>query len=188
MTDELTGTEVTEIRISGYGGQGVVLAGLLLGKAASLYDNKSAVFTQAYGPEARGGASCADVVVSNAPVDYPLVSQPDVLVALFQEAYMKYRPMMKPGGILILESDLVHTNTDEVPHHSVPVTKIAEGLGRKIVANVVALGYLVGATNVVGREAVEESIRATVKKQTVDLNLRAFDAGYTLAVKERVAS
>ena len=101
---------------------------------------------------------------------------------------MKYRPLMKPGGVLILESDLVHVKKDEVPHHSVPATKIAEGLGRKIVANVVALGYLVGATNVVGHEAVIECIRATVKPRTVDLNLRAFDAGYTLAAKERVAS
>ena len=188
MADDFAGSDVTEVRISGYGGQGVVLAGLLLGKAASLYDNKCAVFTQAYGPEARGGASSADVVVSSAPVDYPLVSHPDVLVALFQEAYMKYRPMMKPGGILILESDLVHVKKDEVPHHSVPATKIAEGLGRKIVANVVALGYLVGATNVVGHDAVIECIRETVKPRTIDLNLRAFDAGYTLAAKERVAS
>ncbi|MCC6153421.1 MAG: 2-oxoacid:acceptor oxidoreductase family protein [Candidatus Hydrogenedentes bacterium] len=189
MQEEVVASnEVTEIRISGYGGQGVVLAGQLLGKAASLYDNKSAVFTQSYGPEARGGASCADVVVSSTPVDYPLVSHPDVLVTLFQEAYMKYRPMMKPGGILILEPDLVQVKKDEVPHHRVPATKIAEGLGRKIVANVVALGYLVGITNVVGREAVEECIRATVKKQTIDLNLRAFDAGYSLAAKERVAS
>ena len=188
MAEVASRNEVTEIRISGYGGQGVVLAGQLLGKAASLYDGKSAVFTQSYGPEARGGASCADVVVSSAPVDYPLVGSPDVLVALFQEAYMKYRPLMKPGGLLILESDLVHVKTDEAPHHRVPATKIAEGLGRKIVANVVALGYLVGATNVVAREAVEESIRATVKKQTIDLNLRAFDAGFTLAAKERVPS
>lgn len=188
MAEEFAGNDVTEIRISGYGGQGVVLAGQLLGKAASLYDNKSAVFTQSYGPEARGGASCADVVVANGPVDYPLVAHPDVLVALFQEAYMKYRPMMKTGGILILESDLVHVKKDEVPHYSIPATKIAEGLGRKIVANVVTLGYLVGITNVIGREAAEESIRATVKKKTIDLNLRAFEAGYTLAAKERVAS
>lgn len=187
MADSPGSNDVTEIRISGYGGQGVVLAGQLLGKAASLYDGKCAVFTQSYGPEARGGASCADVVVSNAPVDYPLVEQPDVLVALFQEAYMKYRPMMRPGGVLILESDLVFPKKDEVAHHCVPATKIAEGLGRKIVANVVALGYLVGATNVVGREAIEQTIRATVKPKTVDLNLRAFDAGFTLAVQERVA-
>lgn len=188
MTQPVPGTETTEIRISGYGGQGVVLAGLLLGKAASLFDNKSAVFTQSYGPEARGGASCADVVVSNGHVDYPLVSHPDVLVALFQEAYTKYRPLMKPGGVLILESDLVQAKPGEVAHHCVPATKIAEGLGRKIVANVVALGYLVGATHVISREAAEESIRVTVKKQTIDLNLRAFDAGYSLAAKERVVS
>ncbi|MFA6244954.1 MAG: 2-oxoacid:acceptor oxidoreductase family protein, partial [Candidatus Hydrogenedentales bacterium] len=82
---------ITEVRISGYGGQGVVLAGMLLGKAASLHDGKCAVFTQSYGPEARGGASCADVVVSDNPIDYPLVSRADVLVALFQEAYVRLR-------------------------------------------------------------------------------------------------
>ena len=188
MSAAAASSRLTEVRISGYGGQGVVLAGLLLGKAASLYDNKSAVFTQSYGPEARGGASCADVVVSTGSVDYPLVSKPDVLVALFQEAYVKYRPLLKPGGILILESDLVQVTKDEIPHHSLPATKIAEGLGRKIVANVVVLGYLVGATGIVSRQAAEDSIRATVKKQTIDLNLRAFEAGFTRAPKERVAS
>ena len=177
-----------EVRISGYGGQGVVLAGLLLGKAASLYDNKAAVFTQSYGPEARGGASCADVVVANHSVDYPLVYKPDVLVALFQEAYVKYRPLLKPGGILILESDLVQIAKDEVPHYNLPATKIAEGLGKKIVANVVVLGFLVGVTNVVSRESAEESIRNTVKKHTIDLNLRAFDAGFSRAQTEHVAS
>jgi 2-oxoglutarate ferredoxin oxidoreductase subunit gamma len=172
---------ITEIRISGYGGQGVVLAGLLLGKAAALYDGKSAVFTQSYGPEARGGASCADVIISDSPVDYPLVTHPGILVALFQEAYVRYRPQMRPGGVLILESDLVRTGENEGPYCALPATKIADKLGRRIVANVVVLGYVIGKTGIVRREAVEEAIRSTVKKKTIDLNISAFEAGYAYA-------
>lgn len=114
MTSELetspsveTTSGPVQVRIAGYGGQGVVLAGMLLGRAASLYDGKEAVFMQSYGPEARGGASSADVIISDTPVDYPLVTEPDVLMCLFQEAYMCYRKGLKPGGLLILESDLV---------------------------------------------------------------------------------
>lgn len=175
---------LTQIRIAGYGGQGVVLAGMLLGRAASLYDGKEAVFMQSYGPEARGGASSADVIISDAPVDYPLVTQPDVLMALFQEAYVRYRPGLKPGGTLILESDLVKVAPDETDHFAVPATRIAEELGKKIVMNVVALGYLVGRTGVVGIESIEKALRATVKPALVDLNLKALNAGYERAVKD----
>lgn len=172
---------IVEVRISGYGGQGVVLAGLLLGKAAALHDGKSAVFTQSYGPEARGGASCADVVVADSPIDYPLVSRADILVTLFQEAYVRYRPTLKPEGTLILESDLVHPHESLGRYHAIRATKMAEELGRKVVANVIVLGFLVGLTGVVSREASEAAIRETVKPKTIDLNLRAFEAGYALA-------
>jgi len=102
-----------EIRLAGYGGQGIILAGLLLGKAAALYDGKEAVFTQSYGPEARGGASSADVVIADQPVDYPLVTRPDCLVVMFQEAYERYRPDLAPGGLLALDQDLVKPNAQE---------------------------------------------------------------------------
>lgn len=174
---------VTEVRISGYGGQGVVLAGLLLGKAAALHDGKCAVFTQSYGPEARGGASCADVVVADDPIDYPLVSRADILVTLFQEAYVRFRPTLKPEGTLILESDLVHPHESIGRYYPIRATKMAEDLGRKVVANVITLGFLVGLTGVVSREAAEAAIRDTVKPKTIDLNLRAFDAGFALAEK-----
>jgi 2-oxoglutarate ferredoxin oxidoreductase subunit gamma len=171
-----------EIRISGYGGQGVVLAGLLLGKAAALYDGKESVFTQSYGPEARGGASCADVIIAPSPIEYPLVSSPDILVAMFQEAYLRFRPTLKPGGVLILESGLVHPGEENGCCYRIPATEMAEKFGRRVVANVIVVGFLVGKTGVVSREAAEEALRNTVKKKTVDLNLRAFDAGYRLAV------
>lgn len=179
--DLLAEPTVTQVRIAGYGGQGIVLAGMLLGRAASLYDGKEAVFMQSYGPEARGGASSADVIISNAPVDYPLVTEPDVLMVLFQEAYVCYRKGLKPGGILIIESDLVRPDEHGSEPYRVPATRMAEELGRKIVTNVVALGYLVGLTGIVSRESVEEAVRTSVKPSTIDLNLRAFAAGFDRA-------
>lgn len=180
-SDTAVANKVTAVRFGGYGGQGIVLTGMLLGKAACLYDDKEAVFTQSYGPEARGGASNADVVVSARPVDYPLITEPDVLVLFFQEAYMRFRPTMKPGGILILESELVHPKEDDTDYFAVPATQIAEELGNRIVANVVMLGFVLGKVDIVDREAAEEAIRQTVKKKTIDLNLRAFEAGYERA-------
>jgi 2-oxoglutarate ferredoxin oxidoreductase subunit gamma len=184
MQPTAVGDSLTKVRICGYGGQGIVLAGMLLGKAASLYDDKQAVFTQSYGPEARGGASTADVVISTEPVDYPLVTQPDVMVALFQEAFVRYSPSLRPGGILIVEADLVHLHDYAGPVHKVPATRMAVELGNRIVMNMVVLGYLVGKTEVVTRDAAEEAIRHTVKSKTIDLNLRAFDAGFRCAFEE----
>ena len=172
------------MRISGFGGQGIVLAGMLLGKAASLYDNKEAVFTQAYGPEARGGASNADVIISDSSIGYPLITQADVLVVMFQEAYARFRPGLAPGGTLIIESDLVHPAADDTNYHPLAASKIAEGLGRRIVANVVVLGYLVGLTDVVSRKSVERAIETTVKPGTIDLNFEAFAAGFDRAKQE----
>ena len=167
-----------EVRLAGYGGQGIVLAGQLLGKAAALYDGKEAVFTQSYGPEARGGASSADLVISDGPVDYPLVSRPNFLVAMFQEAYERYRPEMAPGGLLVIDTDLVKPSADEGPYRAVPATRLAEGLGKKIVANVVMLGFFTAVSGLVRREAVEAALRSSLAPRLLDLNLRAFATGY----------
>lgn len=170
-----------QVRLGGFGGQGIVLAATLLGKAASLYDGKEAVFTQAYGPEARGGASRADVIIADEPVDYPYVTEPDVLAVLFQEAYVEFGHLLRPGGILIIDEDLVQA--DDAGHIplKLPATRLAEELGNRIVTNVVLLGFLVGQTGVVSREAAEKAIRSTVKEKAVDLNLRAFNAGFSRA-------
>jgi len=182
MASSDTNDEATQIRISGFGGQGVVLAGVLLGKAASLYDGKEAVFTQAHGPEARGGASSADVIIGKSPVDYPLVTHPDILVALFQEAYLKYRPAMKTNGTLIVERDLVQLREEDARCARLPATRIAAENFSRIVTNTVMLGYLVGKTGVVSREAVEQAIRTTVSAKAVDMNLKAFAAGFDRAL------
>lgn len=171
------GSGEVQVRIGGYGGQGIVLAGTLLGKAASLFDGKEAVFTQAYGPEARGGASRADVVISGEPIDYPYVTAPDILVVLFQAAYASFAGALKPGGLLIVEEDLVQLD-DTAPSASLlPATRIAEELGNRIVTNVVVFGFLVGKTGVVSTAAAEKALRATIKPGALDLNLRAFAAG-----------
>lgn len=181
---ETVATSEHQIRIGGFGGQGIVLAGMLLGKAASLYDGKEAVFTQSYGPEARGGASNVDVVISASTIDYPLVTKPDVLVVLFQEAYTRFRPSLKEGGTLIIEEDLVHVEEDGFKYWPIPATRMAEEVGRRIVTNVVVLGYLVGKTGVVSREAAEQAIETTVKEKTIKLNLSAFAAGFERAEQD----
>jgi len=177
-----------EVRLAGYGGQGIVLAGQLLGKAAAIYDGKEAVFTQSYGPEARGGASSADLVISDGPVDYPLVSRPNFLVAMFQEAYERYRPEMAPGGLLVIDTDLVKPSADEGPYRAVPATRLAEGLGKKIVANVVMLGFFTAVSGLVRREAIEAALRSSLAPRLLDLNLRAFATGYDYSSGEGESS
>jgi 2-oxoglutarate ferredoxin oxidoreductase subunit gamma len=157
------------------------MASLLLGRAAVLFDGKEAVCTQTHGPEARGGASRADVIISGGPVDYPYVTQPDVLVVMFQEAYERFRPGLRSGGVLIVDSDLVHPGGDEVEALGLPASSLARELGAPIVANVVMLGYLVGVTGAVSGEAAREAIRTTIDQKAVDLDLRAFEAGLSRA-------
>lgn len=171
-----------EIRIGGVGGQGIVLSSKLLGIAASLYDGKEAVVTQAYGPEARGGAARSDVVISEDSVDYPFVTQADALAALFPEAYTKFRPMLKPGGTLIVDSQLVKVRPeDDEMAIKIPATQIADEVGNRLARNVVILGCLIGATDVVSRGAMVEAIRTQMKEKIVELNIRALDAGIEFA-------
>jgi 2-oxoglutarate ferredoxin oxidoreductase subunit gamma len=172
-----------QVRFGGVGGQGIVLSGRLLGKAAALFDGKDAVCTQTYGPEARGGASRSDVVISDSQVDYPFVTQADVLAVFFQEAYILFRECLKPDGLLIVDTELVQPLAEDKNIHGIPATKIAEELGSRMAANVVILGFLVGMTDIVSRESVENAIRSTMKAKIVELNLKAFDAGMQLAAE-----
>jgi 2-oxoglutarate ferredoxin oxidoreductase subunit gamma len=166
-----------EIRLAGFGGQGIVLAGYLLGKAAAVYDGKNAVLTQSYGPEARGGACTAELIISDEEIYYPLVSRPHVLVLMSQEAFHKYGPSVREEGVVILDSDLVQTNTQGERIYRVPFTRLAEGLGSRMVANVVMLGFLVAVTGLVTPQAMEEAIRTSVRERFVSLNLKAFHRG-----------
>ena len=127
---------MTDIRFSGYGGQGIVRCGLITGKALSLYDNKNATMTQSFGPEARGSACSSQLVVADDRVLYPYIVAPEILVSMSQEAYEKYVPDLLAGGLLIIDKDLVKLTKprDEVKTYAVPSTRFAEGLGNRIIA------------------------------------------------------
>lgn len=176
-----------EIRFAGYGGQGIALMGMLAGKAAVIHDGKHAVFTQAYGPEARGGASSANVIISSEPVDYPLVDRPKILVAMFQEAYDKFSPSVAPGGIVMIDPDLVKPGPGDWTLHSIPATKYAEELGKRIVANIIMLGAFAAITGAVTPRALEETIKTTLKPKIIDLNVKALAKGVAAAGAMAVA-
>jgi len=169
-----------EIRIAGFGGQGVIRAGLMLAMAASIYSERNAVQTQSYGPEARGGACKSEVVISDAEIDFPKVTKPDILVTMSQEAYSRHVDTLKKGGILFLDPDLIPKPkaTPDIRVFKVPATKIAEELGKAIVANVVMLGALTSITNVITAEAIKEAILSNIPKGTEKMNLMAFEKGY----------
>lgn len=166
-----------EIRISGFGGQGIVLAGYILGKAAAVYEDREATLVQSYGPEARGGAASAEVVIADEPIEYPHLEECDILVVMSAEAYHTYRHTLRPGGTLLVDADLVPLQAEDRAV-KVPATRLAESLGRRIVANIVMLGALVAATGIVSWEAMVEAVRTSVRPHTVDLNLRALETGY----------
>ena len=178
-----------DIRIAGFGGQGIILAGIVIGKAAALHDNIFAVQTQSYGPEARGGASRTEVVVSDEDVDYPKVQNPDIFVAMSHTALIAYLDDLKDGGTLIVDPDMI--NIDEimpfVKEHKIKLytasaTKTAaDEIGIRIVANIVMIGAIVKITNVVSEEAARAAIAESVPKGTEEKNLAAFEAGVKLA-------
>jgi len=180
----------SRVLLTGFGGQGVVLSGHILGKAAAIHDGREATLIQAYGPEARGGATLVQVMISDEPILYPYIEEADVLVCMSQEGFTKYGPRLRRGGALLIEEDLVRL-PDDYPRENVfpiPATQLAEEAGRKMVANIVMLGFLAAITGVVGRPALEEAIRSSVPAGTDQLNLSAFERGFvhgSLLLRER---
>jgi 2-oxoglutarate ferredoxin oxidoreductase subunit gamma len=167
-----------EVRLSGFGGQGIVLAGNILGKAVVLHEGRNAVFTQSYGPEARGGACSADVVLSGEIIHYPKVSSPDVLVFMSEEAKNTYGKKIEKGTTVIYDEDLVQAGDldKQVPRvFSVPATRFAEELGRKMVANIVMLGFLAAVTDVVKHDSLKKAVLSSVPNGTEALNTSAFE-------------
>lgn len=171
---------LTEIRVAGFGGQGVILSAIVLGKAASIHQGEFATMTQNFGPEARGGACSAQLMLSDQPVLYPYVTQPDVLVVMSQEAYTKFAPELKDGGTLLIERDLVRVS--EMPAqtriYSIPATRIAEELGKRMVLNIVMVGFFAAVTQLLQPDAVRNAIADSVPSSFRELNLKAFDKGY----------
>ncbi len=173
-----------EMRLAGTGGQGAILAGIILADAA-IREGKTVVQTQSYGPEARGGASRSEIVISDGEIDYPKVIKPVVTLCMSQEACDRYGEQTREGGLLILDSDHV-SRAPTTQAVRVPLTSLARDVtGRAISANVVGLGLLAGLTDVVSRESLEEAVRARVPQGTAELNLRALAAGYEEAQRIR---
>jgi len=169
-----------EIRFAGFGGQGIIKSGIITASAAALYGGKNAVQTQSYGPESRGGACKSEVVISEDDIDFPKVTEPDVLVVMSQHAYNDYAEDVKSGGVIIMDPDMI-PNEEQLANAKVfhvPATKIAEQVGRKIVANIVMLGAFAAITKILDKNVLKESVKANIPKGTEEMNLMAFEKGY----------
>lgn len=173
-------TDRFEVRLAGTGGQGMILAGIILAEAAAIGAGKSVAQTQSYGPEARGGASKAEVIISDTEIDYPKAIQPDLLLAMSQEACDRYGRDVDPEGWLIVDTEQVK----RIPPHPrtvrLPITHMAtEEIGRKITANIIGLGIIVGLTQIVPRQAIVQAVERRVPPGTREVNLRALEVGLT---------
>jgi len=170
-----------EILITGFGGQGIVLTGNILGKAATLYDQKHATMTQSYGPEARGGSCSSQVVISDEEILFPYVEHPQVLICMSQEGYTKNVASLIPGGIIIWDTDLVKVaNLDPSwTAYNVPATRFAEELGNKMMANIVMLGFASAVSEMVSPDSLKKGVLSSVPAKTRDSNEKAFERGRT---------
>jgi len=169
-----------DVVISGFGGQGVILTGLVLGKTVSIYSDGYATMTQNFGPEARGGACTAQVVVDDKPIRYPYVRKPDILVAMSQEAYEKHCRNLSRDGLLLYDVELVSPDDgiNGIRSYSIPAARFAEELGNPMALNMVMFGFLAGTSSIVEPEAAKKAISVSVPSQYIELNMTAFDTGY----------
>ena len=168
-----------EILITGFGGQGIVLTGNILGKAATLYDHRHATMTQSYGPEARGGSCSSQVIISEEEILFPYVEQPQVLVCMSQEGFDKNARALVPGGLLVWDADLVSVR-DLDPSWSaypIPATRFAEELGNKMMANIVMLGFVSALCELVGVDSLRQAVQSSVPAKTRETNTKALERG-----------
>ena len=175
----MTRNNERHVLITGFGGQGIIMAGDILGRAATLYDGKFASMTQAYGPEARGSACSAQVIISEEEILFPHVKEPQVLICLSQEGYSKNVGSLRQGGILIWDADLVRTKklAPGLTTYQIPATRFAEELGNIMMANIVMLGFLAAVHGLVSVEALREAVWTSVPRPTREINAQAFERG-----------
>ena len=174
-----------EIVLGGFGGQGIILAGYIVGQASAIFDKKNATFTQDYGPEARGGACRAQVVISDSQISYPYPENPSVLVAMSQEAYIKYTPGLGKDALLLIDKELVKPGKLKNSRIlAIPATRIAQELGRTAVANIVMLGFLTATSKIVSADAMKKAVIGSVPKGTEQLNMKAFECGYAYGLEK----
>ena len=174
-----------EIVLGGFGGQGIILAGYIVGQAAAIFDKKSATFTQDYGPEARGGACRAQVVIADSQISYPYPENPSVMVAMSQEAYTKYTPELGKGSLLLIDKELVKPRKSKNNRiFAIPATRIAQELGRTAVANIVMLGFLTAISKIISLNAMKKAVLDSVPRGTEELNMKAFERGYSYGIEK----
>ena len=178
--------ERKEIRISGFGGQGVIMAGSIVGKAAALFGGKNATLTQSYGPESRGGSCAAEVIIADEQIDYPYVTEPQVQIILSQDAYYKYGRNAPYGMLVIVDGELVkvHPGVDPQPLR-VSASRLAQEMGRPVVANIIALGFLAAVSDIVSVEALKKSILDSIPPGTEEMNMKAFELGYKHGIEQK---
>lgn len=173
------GEKRTEVRLTGFGGQGVVLAGHIIGHACALNAGKNATMIQSFGPEARGSACSATLAICDGEVLYPYINRPDLLVAMSSEGYEKFADELKDDGLLLYERDLVRPRVKEGQRaFGIPSTRIAESLGRVIVQNIVMVGFVAATADLAPPEALRLAVEHSVPPGTEELNLSAFDKGF----------
>ncbi len=183
MTSKTIAPNQHEILFTGFGGQGIVLAGRIMGQAAVIGDHKESTLVQAYGPEARGGACSAQIIISNNAIHYPYVRHPDILVCMSQGGFDKFIKDIKENGTLIIDQDLVNPNrlfqegSDET-YFAIPATRMAEELGHKMMANIIMLGFFTAITGAISVKGAENAVTESVPKGTEKKNIKAFNKGY----------
>jgi len=175
----MTASPERQVFITGFGGQGIVMAGDILGKAATLHDRRHATMMQTYGPEARGGSCSSQVIISDREILFPCIGEPEVLICMSQEGYTKYVRTLRRRGTLIWDTDLVKSRKSAagLTTFNIPATRFAEELGNTMMANIVMLGFLAAVQNVVSAGALRDAVADSVPPATKENNIRAFDRG-----------
>ncbi|MBR1368072.1 2-oxoglutarate ferredoxin oxidoreductase subunit gamma [Methanocalculus chunghsingensis] len=170
-----------EVKFTGFGGQGIILSAVIVGRAATMYDGKHAVQSQSYGPEARGGASSSTVIISDEPIQYPKVLEPTIYVIMSEAGFLKFGAGASPEAVMLIDSGLVQSRP-ECRCIEIPATmKAKDILGKPIFANIIMLGALVAATGIVSEEAMQKAVLDSVPKGTEDLNMKALRLGIEIA-------
>ncbi len=179
--------ERSRLVFSGSGGQGVITAAIILAKAAAIFENKSAIQSQSYGAAARGGATRSDIIIDDSEIFFPKVIQPNVLVSLTQESYTTFAPIIRPGGLLLVDSKYVTIEKKvDAKHIALPMYEtVMEKIGKPIVFNICMLGALIGISQLIQPESILKVLETTIPKDFMDMNKKALDLGMSMGKKHR---
>ncbi len=171
--------ERSRIVFSGSGGQGVITAAIILAKAAAIFEGKNAIQSQSYGAAARGGATRTDIVIADSEINFPKVIQPNILVSLTQESYNKFSPIIRPGGLLLVDSKYVTIGKKvDAKHKVLPMfDTVTKGIGKPIVFNICMLGALIGITKLIKPESILKVLETTIPKDFMEMNKKALAMG-----------